>query len=139
MLWQVDPWRELEKIRRDMDNLFDTNTRTVSSGFPPINVYDTSNNVLVQAELPGMTKEDIDVSYADGNLILSGKRKSLVKEGEYTIIRHERCMGEFEKIVNIPYSIVQENIFAEFKNGVLTITIPKAEEAKPKKIEIKIS
>ena len=139
MFWQVDPWRELERIRREMDNLFDTNTRTVSRGYPPINVYDTGNDVKLHAELPGMTKDDINVSFTDGNLTLSGKRKPLVEDGKYTIIRSERSTGEFEKTVNIPYPVVQDKISADFKNGVLTITLPKAEEAKPKKIEVNIS
>jgi HSP20 family protein len=139
MFLQVDPWRELERIRREMDNLFDTGTRTVSRGYPPINVYDTGNDVKLQAELPGMTKDDINVSFTDGNLTLSGNRKPLVEDGNYTIIRSERSTGEFEKTVNIPYPVVQDNISADFKNGVLTIILPKAEEAKPKKIEVNIS
>ncbi|MBF0431435.1 MAG: Hsp20/alpha crystallin family protein [Fibrobacteria bacterium] len=139
MFWQVDPRRELERIRRDMDNLFDTNTRTVSRGYPPINVYDTGNDIKLHAELPGITKDDINLSFTDGNLTLSGKRKPLVEDEKYTIIRNERSTGEFEKTVNIPYPVVQDKISADFKNGVLTITLPKAEEAKPKKIEVNIS
>ena len=139
MFWQVDPWRELERIRRDMDNLFETNTRTVSKGYPPVNVYDTGNDVQLQVELPGLTKDDINVCYTDGNLTLSGDRKPLVEDGKYTIIRNERSTGKFEKTINIPYPIVQNSISADFQNGVLTITMPKAEEAKPKKIEVNIS
>ena len=139
MFWQVDPWRELERIRREMDNLFDTNTRTVSRGYPPINVYDTGNDVKLHAALPGMTKDDINVSFTDGNSTLTGKRKPLVDDGKFTIIRNERSTGEFEKTINIPYPIVHDSISADFKNGVLTIILPKAEEAKPKKIEVNIS
>ena len=122
-----------------MDGLFETNARTVSRGYPPVNVYDTGNDVKLQAELPGMTKDDINVSYADGNLTLTGKRKPLVDDGKFTIIRNERSTGEFEKTINIPYPIVHDSISADFKSGVLTITLPKAEEAKPKKIEVNIS
>ncbi len=139
MFLQVDPWRELEKIRREMDNLFDSNTRNVDRGYPPVNVYDTGNDVQLQAELSGMTKDDINVSYSDGNLTLSGKRKPPVEDGKYTIIRNERPIGEFEKTIKIPFPIVQNSISADFKNGVLTVTLPKAEEAKPKKIEVNIN
>ena len=139
MLWQVDPWRELERIRREMDSLFDTGSGSGKTGYPPVNVYDTGNDVLVQAELPGMTKEDIQITYAEGNLTLTGKRKPTMEGDKYTLIRNERSTGEFEKSLNIPYPIVQDNISADFKNGVLTITLPKAEEAKPKKIEVNIN
>jgi len=123
-------------MRRGIDNLFNTSYQTGKTGYPPVNVYDTGNEVLVRAELPGMVKADIGVTFAEGNLTLSGKRKPLVENGTYAVIRNERVSGEFEKNFSIPYSIVQDKISADFKNGVLTITLPKAEEAKPRKIDV---
>jgi len=139
MFWNVDPWRELERMRRDIDNLFATSYQTGRTGYPPVNVYDTGNDVLVQAELPGMTKADINVTFAEGSLTLSGTRKPLVEDGKYAAVRNERAAGEFEKSLSIPFSVVHDKISADFKNGVLTVVLPKSEEAKPKKIEVSIS
>lgn len=137
MLWNVDPWRELERMRSELDDMFTGGRRVgVRRSFPLVNVYDQKDNVVVNAELPGMRKEDVNITFTDGALTLSGKRGPVVDGDEAVLIRTERATGEFEKSFQIPYKIDQEKITAGFSNGMLTVTLPKSEEAKPRAIQI---
>ena len=138
MLWQIDPWQEMERMSREMNRILGSSGRTAPSSFPLVNVYESKDDVVVTAELPGCTKECVNITFADGALTLSGKQEPVADENKMILIRQERSLGEFEKTLNIPYKIDQEKISAAFKNGVLTVTLPKAEEAKPKQISIDV-
>jgi len=137
MFWNVDVWREMERLRREMDGLFTNYGRAVtSSSYPLVNVYEDKENIMVTAELPGITREQVSITYADGVLTIAGKQKPLANVKNMTAVRQERTEGDFEKTLRIPTKINQNNINASFSNGILTITLPKAEEAKPKTITI---
>ena len=137
MLWNFDLWREMERLRRDMDGLFTNYGRTaVSATYPLINVYEDKDNLVVTAELPGATKEKVSITFSDGVLTIAGKQEQPASIKNMTAVRRERSEGDFEKTVNIPTKIDQEKINASFSNGILSITLPKAEEAKPKTITI---
>jgi HSP20 family protein len=138
MLWNIDPWRELERMRSDLDGLFGAGGRSVSRSFPLVNVYDSKDDIVVTAELPGYTKDNVGITFTDGILTLWGKRAAPAGSYEMTLVRQERSVGEFEKSLAIPNTIEQEKIAASFKDGILTITLPKAEEAKPKRISIQV-
>ncbi len=136
MLWRFDPITELDRMRRDMDQLF--GQRGYSSdgySFPLVNVYDHNDDIVVTAELPGLSKDDVKVNVTGNVLTISGKRKPAASEGA-SYIRRERSSGEFEKTVRIPARVTADKISAGFKNGVLTITMPKSEEYKPKTIPV---
>jgi len=90
----------------------------------------------VAAEMPGLSKEQVDITYADGALTITGKRDAAQSAASMTVLRRERSIGSFEKTIRIPVKVVSEKISAKFTNGILTITLPKAEEAKPKAITI---
>jgi len=100
--------------------------------YPPMNIAEDDNNVYVVMELPGVDVKDLDLTIADKSLILKGERKS--EDAEY--IRQERPTGHFQRIVNLNVDIDREKVSAKMKNGVLEIVLPKAEEIKPKKIQI---
>jgi len=99
-------------------------------------VYEDNNNVVVTAELPGATREKVGITFADGILTISGKQEQPASVKNMAALRVERTEGNFEKTVRIATKIDPNGINASFSNGILTITLPKAEEAKPKTITI---
>ncbi len=137
MFWNVDVWREMERLRREMDGLFTNYGRAVtSSSYPLVNVYEDKENIMVTAELPGITREQVSITFTDGVLTIAGKQGPSANVKNMSAVRQERTEGDFEKTLRIPTKIDQNNINASFSNGILTITLPKAEEAKPKTITI---
>jgi len=137
MLWNLDVWREMDRIRKEMDGLYSSYNRSAASAtYPLVNVYEDHDTMVVAAELPGMTSDKVVITYSDGMLTIAGKQELPEKVKKLTAIRQERTEGTFEKSIAIPSKIVQEKIGASFKDGVLTVTLPKAEEAKPKTITI---
>ena len=132
MLFNVDLWNEMDRLRREMNSLFTGYDRaSAATTYPLVNVYDDKEAVIVTAELPGMTKEQVHITFADGALTLSGKLEPLASIKNMAVVRQERSSGPFEKSLRIPTKIDQEKINATFLNGILTVTLPKAEEAKP--------
>jgi len=139
MIFNVDMWNEMDRLRREMNSLFTGYDRaSASTTYPLVNVYDDKDAVIVTAELPGMAKEQVQITFADGALTLSGKLEPLAAAKKMTIVRQERSAGAFEKSLRIPTKIDQGKINALFSNGILTVTLPKAEEAKPKTIHIDV-
>lgn len=137
MLRHIDIWREMERIRKEFNNLFSGYQRVTDSGtYPLLNVYDNRDEVIVTAELPGMTKEKVNITFMDEVLTLSGELEPISGAQNMTAVRRERSIGSFEKRVHVPFKVQQDKISASFENGVLTIKMPKAEEAKPKTITI---
>jgi len=137
MLWDLDVWSEMERLQRDMNNLFSNYGRSNgATTYPLTNVYDNRENMVVTAELPGMTKDGVSITYSDGLLTISGKQEPLENIKKMTVVRQERAVGNFEKTLRIPTKIDQGKITASFTNGILTVTLPKSEEAKPKTIAI---
>lgn len=139
MLWNVDVWREMERLRREMDGLFSNYGRSApSASYPLVNIYEDNDNVVVTAELPGATKEHVAITFSDEVLTITGKREKPASVKKMKPLRLERTEGNFEKAVRIGSKINQNFINAVFSNGILTITLPKAEEAKPKSITIEV-
>jgi HSP20 family protein len=139
MMWSMDPWRELDRMRRDLEGLLDPLARTSARRvFPPVNVYDNTEEIIVAAELPGLTKDDVKIMFADGVLVLSGVRKLPDSVEGMRPLRQERPAGRFEKSIEIPVRIDVEKISASFKSGVMMINLPKAAEARPKQVPIVI-
>ncbi|MFW6254038.1 MAG: Hsp20/alpha crystallin family protein [Chitinivibrionales bacterium] len=137
MLWDVDLWREMERLRREMDGLFSNYGRASgATTYPLLNVYDDKDNIVVTAELPGMTRDQVNITFSEGVLTIAGKQQPLARVKDMTVVRQERAAGEFEKTLRIPTKVEQDKISASFDNGVLTIQMPKAEEARPKTIAI---
>ncbi len=139
MLWDFDTWSELDKVRSEINNVLGNFGRTASSySFPLTNIYDNKDEIIITAELAGMKKEDVNIVLTEDVLTLSGNRELTDLNKDTTIIRQERATGEFEKSLKIPSTVIKDKIKAEFKNGILTIKLPKSEEAKPKQITINV-
>jgi len=103
-----------------------------------LDLYEDANNVYVKAELPGMKKEDIDLSLHDGCLSISGERKSESSHEGAEIYRAERFFGRFQRTVTLPTSVAADKVKAQYKDGILTVTLPKSEDAKPKHIDVNL-
>lgn len=136
----------LTSLRDEIDRLFDAplaefaRTSQLLSGWTPaFDVYEDKDNVYVRAELPGMRKEDIQVSLHNGSLSVSGERKSEVKFKDAEVYRAERFFGRFQRTITLPTPVAMEKIKAQYKDGILDVTLPKAEEAKPKHIDVSVS
>lgn len=136
-MWDFDVFSEMDRLRREMNNLFSGYQPSVGNAtFPLMNVYDSKDNLVVTAELPGLTKDQVKITFADNVFTLSGEVKALPNTKGMGIIRRERSEGAFEKKLRIPTKVKQDSITASFTNGILTVTLPKADEAKPKTIAI---
>jgi len=135
----------LSDLRDEIDRLFDaplaefSNASQLLSGWTPaLDVYEDKENFVVKAELPGMKKEDIDVSIHDGSVSVSGERKGETKHEDAEVYRAERFFGRFQRTVTLPAPVAADKVKAQYKDGVLTITLPKTEEAKPKQIDVAV-
>ncbi len=138
-----EPAREMMSLREAMDHLFDDAfTRPVSMSanawsVPAVDMYQTDNEVTVKAALPGVKSDEVQINVTGEILTLKGevRQKEEIKEKTYHI--REQRWGMFERSLALPTEVVADKAKAEFENGVLTITLPKAEEVKPKTITIK--
>jgi len=142
-----DPFRDLLSLQEKMNRLFeDSMSRTKkpdegvfsSSWTPTVDVFETDAEVIMKAELPGMSREDISVEVKDNILTLRGERKfeKDVKEENYH--RIERAYGKFQRSFSLPFEVEREKIEAHYKDGVLEVILPKSEGVKPKQIEVKV-
>ena len=137
---------ELNRLRREIDRLFEEpfsflapSTSFFEGWTPAVDIYEDNDKYVVKVELPGIKNEDIDVSLDDNTLTISGERKQEEEKKEGDTYRSERYFGRFQRSVTLPARVDANNIEAIYKDGVLTITVPKTEEAKPKQIEVKTS
>lgn len=136
------PRGEMEKMQREVNRLFSDFMGRGTSGsrvgvFPLVNVSEDSEKLYVRAELPGIKPEDIEISVEGDTITLRGERK-VGEEGEkVSYHRREREAGRFRRILTLASRIDAEGVAASFKNGVLTVALPKAAEAKPKQIKVK--
>ncbi len=137
MQWVTDPMREFERMRKLMDKMFSRVPffGTTEFQFPLVNLYDARDVLYVVAEIPGVPKENIEINYQDGALTIAGKRE-FKKYGQSELLRQEQPEGDFEKIIRIPMSIKSNEIKAKFEDGMLTVSLPKTEEAKPRQIAV---
>jgi HSP20 family protein len=133
----------LNDLRDEIDRLFDSplaelarSSQLLSGWTPALDMHEDKDNLIVRAELPGMKKEDIDISLHDGCLSLSGERKSEGKYENAEVYRAERFVGRFQRTVTLPSPVAVDKVKAQYKDGVLTITLPKTEESKPKRIDV---
>lgn len=130
-----DPFREMVALQRAANALFRDFSTQRRIGYPPVEVVDKGDSIVVTAELPGVNKDEVDLTVLGDTLTIAGEKKLPAEEG-VTYIRHERPHGRFRRLIDMPYSTDQGKISATYKNGILTIRLPKAEEAKPKQITV---
>ena len=145
-----DPFRDLMSIQNELNRLFGRTYAGTEGGeggqgqalsggqwVPPLDVYETLDKFVVTLELPGIEPETVEVTVEDSTLLVSGNRDFYKDVSQEAFHRVERRYGAFQRALTLPPSANVESIDAHFDKGVLTIEVPKAEEAKPKKITIK--
>jgi HSP20 family protein len=133
-------WQEMDQLQREMNRLFDTTSKGHlfnSPSYPAINIWTNDEGQFISAEMPGVKPDDIDIDVTGDALSISGVRKpdEVAKDASYH--RHERNYGSFNRTVQLPFMVDTNKVEAKFTNGILLITLPRAEADKPKKIEIK--
>lgn len=136
----------LTDLRNEIDRLFESplaeigrSARLFSGWTPSLDLYEDKDNLVVKVEVPGMKREDIDVSLHEGCLSVSGERKSEEKHQDAEMYRTERFFGRFQRTVALPTPVAADKVKAQYQDGILTITLPKTEEAKPKRIDVNVS
>lgn len=137
LLERMNPWMTLHQMQRQMDRVLDSlyDASLQRAAYPPINVWDEGERLVVQAEVPGLRADDFEVFAQNDELTIRGTRKPL--EGESLVYRRrERDSGAFERVVTLPFAVDADHIEAELKDGLLTVRLPKAESERPRKIAI---
>jgi len=140
------PLGEIDTFKREMDRMFDDLFQPSSelsesslSWYPSVDVKETKDEFVISAEVPGMSKDDIKINISDNTLTIKGEKKEEKKEENHNYHRVERRFGSFQRSFTLPTHIEDKKVKASYKDGVLTISMPKKEEAKPKEIPIIVS
>ena len=147
MLERWDPFRDLMSIQNELNRLFgrtygggESGAGTSGGWVPALDVYETQDRFVVAVELPGIDPADVEVSVEDSTLSIKGQRDFFYKDAsEESVRRIERRYGQFTRSLTLPPTANAEKVEATFDKGVLTIQVPKREEAKPRKITVKAS
>lgn len=133
-------WEEMERLQREINSLFNTgspNRLQIAPSFPALNIWSSEEGQVITAEIPGVEPEDIDISVTGEILTLRGSRKPEEIGEDVRYHRQERGYGRFQRSIQLPFPVEPDQVEATFKSGVLTITLPRAEEDKPRKITVK--
>lgn len=141
-LIRFEPMREMISLREAMDRLFNeafTPSIGLTAGWqvPAVDLYQTNDEVVIKAALPGLKADDVQISITGDMLTLKGEFKQEDEKKERSYHLREQRYGAFERSFSLPTHVVADKAKAEFENGILTITLPKAEEVKPKVITVK--
>jgi HSP20 family protein len=145
-LMRWSPYREMVSLRDALDRLFERSLTQPFRDWPErvesgrsisVDMYESDGNLVVNAELPGLKPEDVDISLSDNRLTIKGEFQTEDEGERGNVYYQERRYGKFERSFALPTGIDTDAIDAEFEDGVLTVTLPKPEEAKPKKIPVK--
>jgi HSP20 family protein len=147
-LTKWDPFKDLLSLQDRMNRLFDESVRNVKPGdealssaiwSPAVDIYETDDEVVVKAELPEVDQKDIDIQIENNTITLRGERKFNKETKKENFHRIERAYGAFSRSFTLPGTINQEGIRADYKDGILKISMPKREETKPKQIKVAIT
>lgn len=132
--------RIADRLNRAFDLRFeDSDRESLGVWNPPVDIMEDKDGLVLKAELPGMDKKDIEVRVENNVLTLQGERKRESETKENGYYRRERAYGTFSRSFSLPTSVDTGKIGAEYKDGVLSVSLPKAEEAKPKQIQVKVA
>ncbi len=132
------PWQHVDRMMRDLGLLSSAlGTQPAAREFPAVNVWTSADKALVTAEIPGVAPDDLDVSVENEVLTIRGSREPDELAGEERWVRQERGYGSFARSVALPFAVEGDQVSATYRNGVLTVELPRAEAQKPHKIEVK--
>lgn len=138
-----DLWNPFADLQEDINKLFDVSLgRFAGPGAivwaPALDILEDKDTLVIKADLPGLKEEDVDISVQGNTLTIRGERKQESEAKEKGFYRCERYYGSFQRSLDLPYPVDQSKIKASYKGGVLEVRLPKAEEAKAKKIKIEV-
>ncbi|KUK65560.1 MAG: Molecular chaperone [Desulfotomaculum sp. 46_80] len=142
-----NPMKDLSNLRHSINRIFDENLspmigRTGTMDNPwtfPVDIHENEDNIIVRAEIPGLEKDEIKVHFVNNQLSIQGERANEQKKEDARFLKIERSYGSFYRSFNIDFPIKEDAITANYKNGMLEITLPKKEGAKPKRIPVDVS
>ncbi len=140
-----NPWQEFNTLQRQMNRLFDETlvptNRQESLSFlrvPAAEIQDTSDAIHLKLEIPGMEAKDLDVQVTENAVSISGERKSEAKKQENSVTRSEFHYGKFHRVIPLPARVQNTNVTAEYKDGILNLTLPKTEQEKNKVVKVNL-
>ena len=141
---RYDPFRDLRSLQDEVNRLFSSNVSRVfgdegiarGAWNPTVDIYENKDQIVIEAELPGMKREDFDLSFENNVITLRGERRFEKEAESDNYHRVERSYGSFARSFTLPPSVSGEGISADYRNGVLRVTLPKREEIKARRIEI---
>jgi HSP20 family protein len=138
--WTFAPFasleREFDRLRRQMDSVFDRIGPEFATGYPPLNIYERDEDVVVALQAPGMRKEDLGIELRENTLTVTGRRNAPERAQNASTLREESVFGEFRRSVRLEARLAQDKVEAQLKDGILWLRLPKSEEAKAKRISI---
>jgi HSP20 family protein len=142
---RLEPFRGLSTLQDQFNRLFNESSRNhteesaLTTWAPAVDIYETPNELVVKADLPDVNEKDIDVRVENNLLTIRGERKFEKSVSEENFLRVERTYGSFSRSFSLPNTVNAEAIGAEYKNGVLTVTLPKREESKPRQVKVTVN
>jgi HSP20 family protein len=142
---RLEPFRGLSTLQDQFNRLFNESFRNhpeesaLTTWAPSVDIYETPNELVVKADLPDVNEKDIDVRVENNLLTIRGERKFEKSVSEENYLRVERTYGSFSRSFSLPNTVNPEAIGAEYKNGVLTVTLPKREESKPRQVKVTVN
>lgn len=134
--WPFDQPRLSDELLRAFAPFFSSGATRSAGVFPPVNIHDDGSSFLVRAEVPGMKKEDVEVTVKGDQLTLRGERIVHSPDAKASFHRRERDGGKFRRVVTLPEPVDVERISAKYENGVLEVVLPRVPQAQPKRVEI---
>jgi HSP20 family protein len=141
----LEPFRGLSNLQNQFNRIFNESFRNqaeesaLTTWAPAVDIYETPNELVVKADLPDVNEKDIDVRVENNLLTIRGERKFEKSVSEENYLRVERTYGAFSRSFSLPNTVNAEAIGAEYKNGVLTVTLPKREESKPRQVKVTVN
>src|SRR5580693_916752 len=142
---RLEPFRGFSTLQDQVNRVFNERFRNqgdesaLTTWAPPVDIYETPNELVVKADLPDVNEKEIDVRVENNLLTVRGERKFEKSVSEENFLRVERTYGAFSRSFSLPNTVNAEAIAAEYKNGVLTVTLPKREESKPRQVKVSVN
>ena len=137
-----DPFREMASLQNDMSRLMNGVLGTANGNgdtrtwIPPVDVWETEDEVVYALDLPGMAEDDVSVELEEGTLTISGTRKRKDEVSKDGLYRYERRFGSFSRTIGLPQGVTDDSVKADYKNGVLEVRVTKPEQPKPRRIQV---
>lgn len=146
LMTRWDPFRNMTTLQEQVNRLFENRFQTgrednsaLTAWAPAVDIYETENELVLKADIPDVNEKDIDIQVENNTLTIRGERKFEEKAKEDNYLRVERTYGSFSRSFSLPNTVDTEAVKAEYKDGVLTVELPKRPESKPKQVKVNVA